>query len=218
MKKVVKKQLKEDEFVSTLTKILRFLKRRTKEIVILAVAVVFFFLLFLGLRFIQAQSLKKESLLLSQMLELRSGLAAKPENLVKLEQMAGQGKYSRLAFVFTATYWVEKGNLEKAKGCLGKIPAEPRDFVYYQAADLLAQVNFLQKNYDEAIAIYKKIEEEKPKDYALDVVLFHKAEALEGKGEKLEALTVYKKVQQDFPQSYYGLDASERARKLESAK
>ena len=218
MKKVVKKQLKEDEFVSTLTKIFEFLKKRTKEIVILAVVVVFLFLLSLGLRFIQAQGLKKESQLLSHMLELRSGLATKPENLAKLEQLAGPGKYSRLAFVFTATHWVEKGDLEKAKASLGKIPAEPRDFVYYQAEDLLAQVNFLQKNYDQAIAIYKKIEEEKPKDYALDVVLFHRAEALEGKGEKQEALKVYKKVQQDFPQSYYGLDASEKARKLESAK
>lgn len=218
MKKVIKKQLKGDEFVSTLTKIFQFIKNRTKEITIVAVAIVFFILLYLGLRFIQAQNLKKESQLLSQLLELRSELATNPENVVKLEQMAGSGKFSRLAYVLMATYWVEKGDLEKAKATLGKIQTEPRDFLYYQAGDLLAQVNSMEKNYDQAIAIYKKIEEEKPKDYALDVILYHKAEALEGKGEKHEALTVYKKVQEEFPQSYYGFDAAEKVRKLEAAK
>jgi predicted negative regulator of RcsB-dependent stress response len=217
MKKVVKKQLKEDEFVSTLTKILRFIEKRTKELIIVAAAIVFLVLLYFGLRFIQAQNVKKQSLLLSQLLELRSELGTKPENVAKLEQLAGKGKFSRLAYVFTATYWVEQGDLEKAKASLAKLQPEPKDFVYYEAQDLLAQVNSLEKNYDGAIAIYKKIEEAKTKSYPLDVVLFHKAEALEGKGEKQEALMVYKKVQQDFPQSYYGFDAVEKVRKLEAA-
>jgi TolA-binding protein len=74
------------------------------------------------------------------------------------------------------------------------------------------------KNYDQAIALYAKLEKEKPEDYAFEVILFHKAEALEGKGDKAEALAVYKKLQQDYPQSYYGYDASDRVRKLEAAK
>ena len=182
MKKVVKKQLKGDEFVSTLTKILRFIEKHTKELIIVAAAAVFLVLLYLGLRFLQAQNVKKESLLLSQLLELRSELATKPENIAKLEQLAGQGKYSRLAHVFTATYWVEKGDLEKAKASLAKLQAEPKDFVYYQAEDLLAQVNSLEKDYDQAIAIYKKIEDAKTKVYPLDVVLFHKLKLWKGKG------------------------------------
>jgi len=217
MKRIVKKQLKGDEFVSTLTKILQFIKKRIKEIIIVAAAVVFFILLYLGLRFIQAQNLKKESQLLSRLLELRSELATKPDNIAKLEQLAGRGKFSRLGYVFTATYWVEKGDLEKAKAALGKIQAEPKDFIYYQAEELLAQINFLEKNYDQAIAIYKKIEEQKHQDYALDAILYHKAEALEGKGEKQEALMVYKKLQEEFPQSYYGMDAAEKVRKLKVA-
>ncbi len=217
MKKVVKKQLKEDEFVSTLTKILRFIEKRTKELIIVAAAIVFFVLLFLGLRLIQAQNVKKQSQLLSQLLELRTELGTKPENVAKLDELAGKGKFSRLAYVFIATHWVEQGDLEKAKASLAKVQPEPKDFIYYQAEDLLAQVNSLEKNYDQAIAIYKRIEDAKAKAYPLDVVLFHKAEALEGKGEKMEALAVYKKVQQDYPQSYYGVDAAEKARKLEAA-
>jgi len=218
MKKIVKKQLKEDEFVSTMTKIMRFLETRTKEIIIGVAVIVFIGLLYAGVRLIRAQQIRKESRLISQLLELRSTSSAKPENLAALEKLAGKGKYARLGHVLTATYWVEKGDLEKAKESLGRINASPQDFIYFQAQDLLAQINAMQKDYDRALAIYAKIEEAKPKDYCLDAVLFHKAEALEARGSKPEALAVYKKIQEQFPQSYYGYDAAERARKIEAAK
>jgi len=218
MKRVVKKQLKEDEFVSTMNKIWRFIQARTKEIIIGVAVVVFIGLLYVGVRFIRAQQIRKESRIISQMLELRSTANAEPENLAVLEKLAGSGKFARLGHVLTATYWVEQGDLEKAKESLGKIKTSPQDFIYFQARDLLAQVSSMQKDYDQAIAIYTKIEEAKPKDYCLDAVLFHKAEALEAKGSKPEAVALYKKIQEQFPQSYYGYDAGERARKIEAAK
>ena len=218
MKRIVKKQLKEDEFVSTMTKIMDFLKGRTKEILIGVAVVVFIGLLYGGIHVIRAHQIRKESRLISQLLELRSTSSAKPENLAALEKLAGKGKYARLGHILTATFWVEKGDLEKAKESLGRIKPSPQDFIYFQAQDLLAQVNAMQKDYDQAIAIYAKIEEAKPKDYCLDAVLFHKAEALEAKGSKPDALAVYKKIQEQFPQSYYGYDAAERVRKIEAVK
>jgi predicted negative regulator of RcsB-dependent stress response len=217
MKKVVKKQLKEDEFVSTMNKIVRFFETRTKEIVIGASVVVFIVLLFVGLRFIQSQNVKKESLALGQMLELSSTLSTKPENVARLEALEGTGKYGRLACVLVAAYWVDQGDLTKARELLSKVSATPRDFIYYQAQDLLGKVDTLEKKYDQAIAVYSKLEKDKPEDYTLDVILFHKAEALEGKGDKAAALEVYRKLQQDYPQSYYGYDAADRVRKLEAA-
>jgi predicted negative regulator of RcsB-dependent stress response len=217
MKKVVKKQLKGDEFVSTMNKIWGFLQARIKEIIIGVAVIVVIGLLYTGVRFIRAQQVRKESRLISQLLELRSTLSAKPENLAALEKAAGSGKYARLGHVLIATFWVERGDLEKAKESLGKIKPSPQDFIYFQSQDLLAQVNAMQKDYDRAIAMYTKIEEAKPKDYCLDAVLFHKAEALEAKGSKPEALAVYKKIQEQFPQSYYGYDAAERARKIEAS-
>jgi predicted negative regulator of RcsB-dependent stress response len=217
MKKVVKKQLKEDEFVSTMTKIVRFFEEHTKKILIGVAVVAGLALLFAGARFLQVQRARKESRVLSQLIELRSTAAAKPENLAALEKLAGNGKYARLGYVQTATYWVEKGDLQKAAESLARVKLSPRDFIYYQAQDLLAQINVLKKDYDQAIAIYTKIEQAKPKEYVLDAVLFHKAEALEAKGSKPEALALYKKIQEDFPQSYYGYDAAQRVRKLEPA-
>lgn len=218
MKRVVKKQLKEDEFVSTMTKIWNFIQARTKEIIIGVAVLIFLGLLYVGFRFIRAQQMRKESRLITQLLELRSTANSKPEDLAALEKMAGSGKYARLGYVLTATYWVERGDLEKAKESLGKIKSSPQDFIYFQARDLLAQVNSMQKDYDQAIEIYTKIEEAKPKDYCLDAVLFHKAEALEAKGSTPEAVALYKKVQEQYPQSYFGFDAAERARKIEAAK
>ncbi len=217
MKKIVKRQLKEDEFVSTMTKIMRFFQTRTKEIMIGLAALAVLGVLYAGVHFIRAQQVKKESRLISELLELRSTLSSKPEGLASLEKIAGSGKYGRLGYVFLATHWVENNDLERAKEFLGKIPSSPRDFIYYQGQDLLAQISALQKNYDQAVSLFTEIEEAKPKTYPLDSVLYHKAEALEAKGDKPEALALYKKIQEQFPQSYFGYDAAEKARKIEAA-
>jgi len=215
MKRVIKKQLKEDEFVSTLTKVFRFVQKRTREISIAAAALGFIALLYAGLRLVQANNIKKESRMVTRLLDLRADLNTKPENLAEMEKLAGTGKFARLAYVLIATHWVEQGDLEKAKASLAKVGDGAKDFIHYQAQDLLAQILVREKGYDKAIAIYDQIFKENPKDYGLDVVLFHKAEALEGKGETKEAVAVYKKIQEDFPQSYFGYDASGKIRKLE---
>ncbi|MBM3285065.1 MAG: tetratricopeptide repeat protein [Candidatus Aminicenantes bacterium] len=217
MKRVFKKQLKEDELVSTMTKVVNFVKGRTREIMLVAIGLAFLFLLYLGLRFIQAQNVDKESRILSQILALRTELKTNPEKREELRRLAGQGKFRRLAYVLEATHWVEQGELEKAEEALTRIAPKTKDFIYYQAQDLLGQIHFFRENHDQAIAVFQKIEEEKPEAYGLDVILYHKAEALEAKGDKEAALAVYKAIREKFPQSYYGYDASERARKIESA-
>ena len=131
---------------------------------------------------------------------------------------AGDRKFSRLAYVFLATYWMENGDSDKARSFVEKIPETPKDFFYYKARDLLAQIHFKRKEYDKSLEIYKKIEEENPKDYSIDVILFHRAEINEEKGDVEQALALYKKVQDEFPQTYYGYEASQKVGKLEIKK
>jgi len=218
MKRIKRKQLKEDEFVTTVNKIVRFVKERTKELVALAVLILVVFLIFVGIKFVRGENKKKESLLLTQILNLHSKLNDNQENVAKLEELAGGGKFSRLGYILLATYWMENGDYDKAQTYLEKIPEGRKDIFYYQAQDLLAQVHFKRKDYDKAIEIYKKIEEEDPKDHSLDVILFHRAEVHEEKGEVEEALALYKKVQEEFSQTFYGFDASQKIRKLETIK
>lgn len=217
MKKVVRKHLKEDEFVSTMTKVINFVKKRTQEIVIVAAGLVFLVLLYFGLRFIQAQNLRKENVRLSQLIALKAELKTNPEKLAELNKLAGRGRFSRLAYLVEACYWVERGEFGKAEEALTRFSPQPRDFFYFQAQDLLGQVQVFQKEYDQALATFERLEKEGPEVYGLDVILYHKAEALEAKGDREAALVVYKSIQEKFPQSYYGYDAGQRARKLESA-
>jgi predicted negative regulator of RcsB-dependent stress response len=218
MKRTIKKQLKEDEFVSGMNRFMQFVKHWEREFIIAVVVVVAAVLVFLGLQFLKAQQIKKDSQAAGEILALRAGLAKNPQNTAQLERAAAKGKYSRLAGISLATYWIEQGQPDKAQAALALIKDSPKDFFYYQAQDLSAQVAILKGEWDRAIAILKKIEDEKPKDYILDAVLFHHAEALEKKGLKAEALTLYKKLRDEYAQSYYGYDASLKVQKLESAK
>jgi predicted negative regulator of RcsB-dependent stress response len=219
MKRQLKKQLKEDEFVSGFAKILHFAKIWERELIIAGAAVLAIALLFLGFQFLRSQQNAKDSRAAGEILDLRANLAKTPQNAAKLEQIAAKGgKYARVASMSLATYWVEQGQLDKAQAALSNVKDTPKDFIYFQSQDLAAQTAILKGEYDKAIAILKKIEDAKPKDYLLDAILFHKAEALEKKGSIVEALAVYKKLQDAYAQTYYGYDASLKVKKLETAK
>jgi predicted negative regulator of RcsB-dependent stress response len=218
MRKVMKKRLKEDEFVSTLTKVFDFAKKKSKELMIGAIAVVIIFLGFLVSNALKAQSIKKDSRVLAQILEIESQLDENPDKLAELEALAGKGKFSRIAYLKLASYWIEQGNSENAKLYLEKISDKRKDLTYYQAQDMLAQVYMHDKDFDKAIAIYKAIEEDDERDYALDVVLFRMAEAHEAKGELDVALELYKRVQDEYSQTFFGFDASKKVSELEEKK
>jgi len=218
VKRKERKHLKGDEFVSSINKIVRFFQERTKGLVALVVLVAVLLLVFAGLKIVTGENRKKESLLLTKILNISSELKNNPENVAQLEELAGDGKFSRLAYLFLATYYVENGDNDKAQSYLGEMPENRKDTFYYQAQDLLAQIHFKRKDYDKAIEIYKKIEEEDPKDHSLDVVLFHRAEVHEEKGEDEEALALYKRVQEEFSQTFYGYDAGQKIKKLEAKK
>jgi predicted negative regulator of RcsB-dependent stress response len=218
MKRKKRRQLKEDEFVSIVNKIFHYFREHTKEMMTLFVLALFLVLAFFGVRFISGQSQKKESQRLAQILNLQADLNSNPENLTKLEEIAGRGKFTRLGYIYLSSYWIENGDLEKAQTYLENVPEKPKDVIFYQAQDLLGQIHFKRKNYDKAIEIYRMIEEDDPESYSLDVVLFHRAEIHEEKGETDEALALYRKIQQEFSQTYYGFDASQKVSRLESKK
>jgi tetratricopeptide (TPR) repeat protein len=218
MKKVMRKRLKEDEFVSTLTKIFNFGKKRIRELSIGVGAVIVILLVFLIANAIKAQSVKKDSRLLADILEISNQLETDPGKLAELEALAGNGKFSRIGYLKLASYWIGQGDGEKAKSYLERIPDNRKDITYYQGKDMLAQIYIGNSEFDKAIAIYQSIEDEAPKDYPLDAVLFNKAEAYEGKGELDSALELYKRVRDDYSQTFYGMEASQKVSELEEKK
>jgi predicted negative regulator of RcsB-dependent stress response len=218
MKRTIKKKLKEDELATGLNKFMQFVKKWEREIIIGVAAATVIILIFFGFQLLKAQQIRKDSRVAGEILELKSGLAKNPENVAKLEKLVGKGKFARLASISLAAYYVDQGQYDKARAALAGIKDGVRDFFYYQAQDLEAQIDILTGNYDQAIGILEKIEEAKPKDYLLDAVLYQHAQALEKKGSPQEALEIYKKLQADYPQSYYGYDAGLKVQKLAAAK
>ncbi|MFP4082111.1 MAG: tetratricopeptide repeat protein [Candidatus Aminicenantes bacterium] len=218
MKRIKRKQLKEDELVTTFNKIIRFVQRRARELVALGVVVVLVILVFVGVRLVKAHNVKKESRLLAQIIELRAELEENPEKVEKLQQLAGKGKFSRLSFILLAGYRIEKGDFDQAEQALQKVSEGKKDIFYYQAQDMLAQIYAKQKKFDKAVGIYQKIQKQNPKKYVMDALLFHQAQVWEQKGETEKALDLYKKVKEEYPQTYFGYDASQKVERLEGKK
>jgi len=188
MKRQFRKQIKEDEFVSGMTKFMHFVKTWERELVIAGVAVLAIAVLFAGFQVLRAQQNARDSRQAAEIMELRAGLAKNPADVAKLEPLAAKGgKFGRVASVSLATYWIEQGQIDKGLAALAAVKDTPKDFFYYQAQDLAAQADILKGDYDKALVLLKKIEADNPKDYLLDAVLFHKAEALEKKVEPAAA-------------------------------
>ncbi len=218
MKREIKKKLKEDEFVSGFGHVWDFLQAWRHEALLGLAVLAGLVVLGGGLLFLKGVQTRSSSADLGRILEIRAGLAATPADVVKLEELSRKGKFARVAATQLASYWVEQGDLDKAAAALAGIKTSPKDFFYWQARDLAAQIALLKGDVAGALAILDTIEAAKPKDFNLDAVLFHKAEALEKKGDKAAALALFKKIQTDYAQSYFGYDAGLRVRKLESAK
>lgn len=218
MKKKVKKQLKTDEFANLMRKLWDFVRDNLREIKIGAIAVLVIVLIFVGVKYIQGIGAQKQSDVLGQVLALEEGLGENPEKLAELEALGGSGRFARLAFIKAATYSFENGNSAKALDLLRKVPSGKKDLVYYQAQDLMGQIYYQEGQYDDALAVFESIERAKPKGYAMDIVLYRKAQVLAARNDIDLAIEMYKQLQADFPGSYYGYEATSEIQKLEEKK
>jgi len=219
MKRTERHHLKEDEMAHGVHWAVEFFHKYRREISIVGAALVFAIVVFAALLAVRSHSRSLRSRALGEVGALAAEVSQKPEKLADLEKLATKGRTERLASLELARYWAEKGDWVKAESYLGRLPGGSKDLLYYQAEDLKAQVALGKKEFDKAIAIYKKIVDEKPKVYPLDAVLFHLAECHELKGDTAEALRLYKTLQADYGQSsYFGYEASLKAGKLEVRK
>lgn len=221
MKRRERKHLKEDEFVSTMTKIVRFFRQYQRELKIIGISLLVVIILISIIRVIQINSSDRANRQLATILKLNRELREKAGSsedlraeLSQLEKLAGRGRYSRLAYLYLATYWVEKNDLSRAQAYLEKFPGEPRDLFYYQARDLLGEILIWRQDYDRAIKLYEELEKEKNMPYLKESILFHLAEALEKKGERSQALEKYRQLQQEFPYSAYIWNVADKIRRL----
>ncbi len=218
MKRTERHHLKEDEMAHGVHWAVEFFQKYRREITLVGAALAFAAVVFAGLLAVRANARSRMSRAVGEVSALAAEVAQKPEKLADLEKLAAKGRTARLASLELARHWAEKADWAKAESVLDRLPAGSKDLLYYQAEDLKAQVALGKKDFDKAIAIYKKMADEKPKVYPLDAILFHLAESHELKGDTAAAVELYKKLQADFSQSYFGYEASLKAGKLEVRK
>jgi predicted negative regulator of RcsB-dependent stress response len=217
MKRRERRKLKEDELVSTLTKLTRFARKHQKEMYFFIVIIIIALLIFSGYSYYKNVNYKKKSEIVKQIIELSSNLGKQGNDtyrIKRLEELASNKGISRIAGIFLASYYIEKGELDKAEKQLEKFPKKPKDFFYYQTQVLKSEVYFIRGKHEKAVNILLKIEEEKPKDFILDYVLYKIGQCYEKMGKSNDAITYYQKLQNDYPQSFYALNASQKIRYL----
>jgi tetratricopeptide (TPR) repeat protein len=214
MKRTERHHLKEDEMAHGLSWLVDLYNTYKREILIVAGAVGLAAVILGALLVVRAGARSAQSRAIGEVGDLAAAAADKPEKLADLEKLAGKARTARLANLELAKYWAERGDWAKAETFAGRIADGRKDLLHFQAEDLKAQIALGRKDYDKAIAIYKKAVDEKPEAYPVDALLFHLAEAHELKGETPAALDLYKKLQEEHAQSYYGYEASMKAGRL----
>jgi len=216
MKRKERHQLKEDELKTALSRLYAWARKYQREIFVGLVLVGLVALVILGVKVIKAHQLRKESRLLTQIIELRQSLEkGEMEKVNQLEQLKGSGRFSRLAYLELASYYYDQGQLEKSLVYLEEFPSRPKDVLWVKALDLKAQVLRAQKKYEEAVKIYELLEKEVPDDFPEDIILFHKAQILEESGEIKAAIELYTRLKNEFSQTYFGYEASQRLTQLQ---
>jgi predicted negative regulator of RcsB-dependent stress response len=218
MKRKERRQLKENELATGLSRFVKWIKKHEKKFRAAAVGLVALLVVLVAVRLLLNYQKGQEARYLSEVLALKADLKQKPENLAKLEELSQKKRYERMASLALACYYLEKNDLDRAEQILARVKDTGRDLVHYQILDLYGQIQIKRGNYDQAIEIYRQVEKEKPDDYPLDVVLFRLAEACEKKGDREQALNVYRDLQANYQNTYYGYQASLKLVSLEAAR
>jgi len=214
MKRTERHHLKEDQMARGMNALAGFLKSNRSELikaglVLAAVGVVFVILILINNRNEVVQSRVS-----SEVIALAAELKEKPENLTRLEKLAGGGKYNRLAYIELAKYWMAKGDFTKAEGFLSEFPSGRRDMVYCQAQMLKARLHTMAGDYERAEAVLKEIVDDEPRDFPLDIAMFELAEIYEHQGEADKALELYREIETKYAESSIGYEASQKASRL----
>lgn len=216
MKRTERHHLKEDEMAHGVHWLVAFYQKYTREVFIVAGAVLLAVVVFGALLLVRSYARNAQSRAIGEVTSLASDLEQKPGLVAELDKLAAGGRGARLANLELARFYAEKSDWAKADSYLARLSSGPQDLLYYQAQDLKGQVAMGRKDFDGAIAIYKKIVDAKPRTYPIDAALYRLAQSQELKGDIAAAVEIYKKLQTEYPQSYYGYEASLKAGKLEA--
>ena len=215
MKRKERRHLKSNEFAEFIQKALDFLRIHTREFTAAAAVIAVAIVIILGVRYINARNLEKQSRILARINKLSQQVRDDPQKLEELKDLAGPGKFARAGTIHIAAYHIENGEFDKAMEAVDSMPGSPKDILYYQSRELKALVLLKQEKYTEALEVFEAIEMENPNNYVMDGILFKKAEVLKKMGRVDDAIEVYKRITEEYTGTYYVMEAQQELTNLQ---
>ena len=241
MKKELKKQIKSDEFVSVLQRVVSFASQRTSELKILGVVLALLVAGGLGLdswleaRRHEASRAFGEAVELFHapiINELPEGAELPPgpsfgsrDDKYRKAQAAFDGfgrRHARSDQATSAAYYgglcrIELGQLDEAEELMRDLASRKQPEALEPALALLAlgRVHRLKGETDEAIETYRRLLDDEQAALPRDEALMGMAAAFEEGNRLAEARAAYEQLTERFPGSVYATDARTRAAYLE---
>lgn len=221
MRRVTRKKLKQDEFVSTVDQIFDWLMANWRPVVGAVAAVVVVFLVWLGASALRGQREEKISLMLSdalQKLESAETETAETEAEEALRAIADSYTHSRqadVARVLLAKRLAERDQYNEARDLLIAVSDRDKDTPQVRVATL--DLIHLRVASGQAAQVIEELEQMvSGQDQRLprDVALFELADVLIREKKRDEAKKYLEKLVEDFPESTYTQRARERLREL----
>jgi tetratricopeptide (TPR) repeat protein len=218
MKREERHQLKADRFIDIIKQGIAFIGDHKQKFLMGIAGLAVLFLIVMGFRFLQSQGLKKENQRLARIIQINEQLPENPDLLAELEELAGGGRFTRIGYIYIASFHLGREDYDKALAALELMPGTRRDVIYFQGEALKGRILAAQGKNDEALDIFQNIDVNAPEDFPVESVLYQMAEIQVARNQPEEALALFNRIKDDYPQTYYAYEASREASRLEEKK
>lgn len=242
MKKELRKQIKQDEFVSGLERAMSWMAAHRDEVRITAIVALIVAVAASGLAYFQSKRTHEAEQAFAEALEtFKAPVAAelpegfqKPPGPVfasaaeKYRKAAAafdgiERKYSSLTVGWRARYYgalcrVELGDAEEARKAFSEIAARKEGKALEPALARLALADLYRRSgqVDKAVDAYRQLAEDASLPLPRDHALMSMARTLEEARRIPEARGAYRRLSEEFPGSVYAAEARQRASYLET--
>lgn len=231
-KRITRKQMKKDEFVSTVSKMAMYVEEHWKPFVYGAGAlVVLILIIFLSVVYMQHREEKLKQALNKGIEYFHAPITGGSEELAviagpsfttekeryeealkifqEILEDAPRSKVSSLALYYSGLSHFHLEMHQEAAADLEKFLERANETLLRDVAQsALAQAYFKQENYDGSATIWSEIAEDQTSLYPRSDALLHLAETKNAQGNKEEALKIYKKIVEEFPGTTAAMTAS----------
>ncbi|MGQ9618494.1 MAG: tetratricopeptide repeat protein [Candidatus Aminicenantia bacterium] len=208
MKRKLKKRIKQNELVSSLKWLTNFFRENQREILIGFSIVGVFAIIFFGYRTYSQIRIQRENVTIGRFLA----------NSTQISSQNLPSRWRAFEHLKVASELYSKGNFKESLDEISKIKSSKKDIFYYQSLLLKGNIYKSMGELNKAIEEYKKIVNNKPKNFPFEIALLRIAICYKELGKKEEAIINLRRIIGEFPDSPYFSEAESLLQRLQPHK